>query len=181
MKIKALALSMICTMSAISAANAATSTVNGGTVHFVGQVVNAACAVDAASMDQTVQMGQVRTAKLNALGATGSSVGFNIVLNDCDTTVSTKAQVAFTGTTASNNNTALAVDGSASGNASGVGIQILDRTNVALVLDGATYSAISNLNDGTNTLPFQARYIATSATVSPGNANGEVTFKITYS
>ena len=30
-------------------------TVNGGTVHFKGEVVNAACAVDAGSVDQTVQ------------------------------------------------------------------------------------------------------------------------------
>jgi hypothetical protein len=33
--------------------------VNGGTVHFKGEVVNAACAVDAGSIDQTVQLGQV--------------------------------------------------------------------------------------------------------------------------
>lgn len=34
-----------------------TTTVNGGTVHFKGEVVNAACAVDAGSIDQTVQLG----------------------------------------------------------------------------------------------------------------------------
>ncbi|MGW9797087.1 type 1 fimbria pilin, partial [Serratia sp. 121840015-2] len=41
--------------------HAATTTVNGGTVHFKGEVVNAACAVDAGSVDQTVQLGQVKT------------------------------------------------------------------------------------------------------------------------
>ena len=72
--------------------------VNGGTVHFKGEVVNAACAVDAGSVDQTVQLGQVRTASLKQAGATSSAVGFNIQLNDCDTTVATKAAVAFLGT-----------------------------------------------------------------------------------
>ncbi len=90
------------TQSALSLSSAAaladTTTVNGGTVHFKGEVVNAACAVDAGSVDQTVQLGQVRTASLKQAGATSSAVGFNIQLNDCDTTVATKAAVAFLGT-----------------------------------------------------------------------------------
>jgi len=36
------------------------TTVNGGTVHFKGEVVNAACAIDSESMNQTVELGQVR-------------------------------------------------------------------------------------------------------------------------
>lgn len=54
--------------------------VNGGTVHFKGEVVNAACAVDAGSVDQTVQLGQVRTASLAQEGAASSAVGFDIQL-----------------------------------------------------------------------------------------------------
>ncbi len=49
---------VIAAMSALSLSSAAalanTTTVNGGTVHFKGEVVNAACAVDAGSIDQTV-------------------------------------------------------------------------------------------------------------------------------
>jgi major type 1 subunit fimbrin (pilin) len=59
-----------------TAALAATTTVNGGTVHFKGEVVNAACAVDAGSIDQTVQLGQVRSAKLATAGSTSSSGRF---------------------------------------------------------------------------------------------------------
>src|SRR5471032_1523680 len=72
------------------------ATVNGGTIHFQGEVVNAACAVDTGSTDQTVQLGQVRTAALSAAGQTSSPVGFNIQLDDCDTKVSNQASVAFT-------------------------------------------------------------------------------------
>lgn len=53
-----LALIVISALSLSSAAALAdTVTVNGGTVHFKGEVVNAACAVDAGSIDQTVQLG----------------------------------------------------------------------------------------------------------------------------
>lgn len=58
MKIKTLAIVVLSALSLSStAALAAATTVNGGTVHFKGEVVNAACAVDAGSVDQTVQLG----------------------------------------------------------------------------------------------------------------------------
>lgn len=180
MKIKSLVFGIVAALSLSATVNAATVYANGGKVRFEGSVVNAACAVDASSMDQTVQMGQVRTAKLATLGQTSTAVGFNIILKDCDTSVSTKAAVAFLGTTAASNSTALAVDESAAGNATNVGIQILDSKSTALALDGNTYSAQVALIDGTNTLPFQARYIATGAGATAGTANAEATFKIQY-
>lgn len=163
MKIKTLAIVVLSALSLSSAAALAdTTTVNGGTVHFKGEVVNAACAVDAGSVDQTVQLGQVRTASLKQAGATSSAVGFNIQLNDCDTTVATKAAVAFLGTAIDATHTdVLALQSSAAGSATNVGVQILDRTGAALALDGATFSSETTLNNGTNTIPFQARYFAT--------------------
>ena len=181
MKIKTLAIVVLSALSLSStAALAAATTVNGGTVHFKGEVVNAACAVDAGSVDQTVQLGQVRTASLAQEGATSSAVGFNIQLNDCDTTVATKAAVAFLGTAIDATHTdVLALQSSAAGSATNVGVQILDRTGAALALDGATFSSETTLNNGTNTIPFQARYFATGA-ATPGAANADATFKVQY-
>ena len=51
------------TLGVATSASAAT-TVNGGTVHFKGEIVDAACAVSLNSFDQIVSLGQVRTAKL---------------------------------------------------------------------------------------------------------------------
>ncbi|BBQ82234.1 MULTISPECIES: type 1 fimbrial major subunit FimA [Enterobacteriaceae] len=167
-------------LSSAAALAADTTTVNGGTVHFKGEVVNAACAVDAGSVDQTVQMGQVRSAKLATAGSTSSAVGFNIQLNDCDTNVSTKASVAFSGTAIdTTNTTVLALQGSASGGATNVGVQILDNKGTPLALDGATFSNATTLNDGTNVIPFQARYYATGAATA-GTANADATFKVQY-
>lgn len=73
---------------AVSAAEgdeSVTTTVNGGVIHFKGEVVNAACAIDSESMNQTVELGQVRSSRLAKAGDLSSAVGFNIKLNDCDT------------------------------------------------------------------------------------------------
>lgn len=155
------------------------ATVNGGTIHFQGEVVNAACAVDTGSTDQTVQLGQVRTAALSAAGQTSSPVGFNIQLDDCDTKVSNQASVAFTGVTDPTNTEALALESSAAGAATNVGVQVLDRVGTPLTFDGATFSEPLTLNDGTNTLPFQARYIATGVATA-GTANANANFKVQY-
>ena len=114
---------------AVSAAEgdeSVTTTVNGGVIHFKGEVVNAACAIDSESMNQTVELGQVRSSRLAKAGDLSSAVGFNIKLNDC-----------------------------------------------------ATFSAKTDLIDGTNILPFQARYIALGQSVA-GTANADATFKVQY-
>lgn len=136
---------------AVSAAEgdeSVTTTVNGGVIHFKGEVVNAACAIDSESMNQTVELGQVRSSRLAKAGDLSSAVGFNIKLNDCDTNVSNNAAVAFLGTTVTSNDDTLALQSSAAGSAQNVGIQILDRTGEVLILDGATFSAKTDLIDG---------------------------------
>uniref|UniRef100_UPI001FCE454F fimbrial protein n=1 Tax=Escherichia coli TaxID=562 RepID=UPI001FCE454F len=40
-------------------------------------------------------------------------------------------------------------------------------------------SSETTLNNGTNTIPFQARYFATGA-ATPGAANADATFKVQY-
>lgn len=111
---------------AVSAAEgdeSVTTTVNGGVIHFKGEVVNAACAIDSESMNQTVELGQVRSSRLAKAGDLSSAVGFNIKLNDCDTNVSSNAAVAFLGTTVTSNDDTLALQSSAAGSAQNVGIE----------------------------------------------------------
>lgn len=121
----------------------------------------------------------VRSSRLAKAGDLSSAVGFNIKLNDCDTNVSSNAAVAFLGTTVTSNDDTLALQSSVAGSAQNVGIQILDRTGEVLILDGATFSAKTDLIDGTNILPFQARYIALGQSVA-GTANADATFKVQY-
>ncbi len=67
--------------------------VSGGTIHFEGKLINAACAVSTKSADQTVTLGQYRTASFTAIDTT-AQVPFSIVLNDCDPKVAATAAVA---------------------------------------------------------------------------------------
>ncbi|CAK9883810.1 MAG: Fimbrial subunit type 1 [Candidatus Erwinia impunctatus] len=122
----------------------------------------------------------MRSARLATAGSTSSAVGFKIQLNDCDSSVSTKASVAFAGNAVSStNNTVLSLQSSAAGSATNVGVQILDSVGTPLALDGGTFGTKTVLTDGTNTIPFQARYYATGAATA-GIANADATFKVQY-
>lgn len=71
--------------------------VDGGTIHFEGELVNAACSVNTDSADQVVTLGQYRTDIFNAVGNTSALIPFTIQLNDCDPVVAANAAVAFSG------------------------------------------------------------------------------------
>ncbi|EBA3654897.1 type 1 fimbrial protein subunit FimA [Salmonella enterica] len=151
--------------------------VSGGTIHFEGKLVNAACAVSTKSADQTVTLGQYRTASFTAIGNTTAQVPFSIVLNDCDPKVAATAAVASDNT---NPNLLAVSSADNSTTATGVGIEILDNTSSPLKPDGATFSAKQALVEGTNTLRFTARYKATAAAATPGQANADATFIMKY-
>ncbi|ATA24616.1 type-1 fimbrial protein subunit A [Brenneria goodwinii] len=163
---------------------AAATTVSGGTVHFKGEIVNAACAVSTNSADQTVNLGQYRTANFTAVGAYTSKVPFTIKLEDCDTTVSTTAAVAFNGSADSTDNTVLStsnITNGGAGAASGVGIEISDSKGTVLPPNGSTFSAAQTLVNGNgNTLNFTARYKSTLEAVTPGQADADATFTMQY-
>ncbi|WP_279051063.1 type 1 fimbrial major subunit FimA [Cedecea davisae] len=187
MKLSKIAASLVATLALVSAAaNAADPvvdpvTVNGGTVHFQGELVNAACAVSTQSDGQVVKLGQYRTAAFTKVGDTSSQIPFNIVLTDCDSTVAATASVAFSGQTDATDPTLLAVNsGGNATTAKGVGIEILDRTSKTLAPNGSTFSTAQTLNDGENTIPFTARYKATAATATAGLANADATFVMKY-
>ena len=179
MKRKLMTSSVIASLMLVAGAAVAADpvSVSGGTVHFEGELVNAACAVSTQSSDQVVTLGQYRTAS----GDTTAQIPFSIVLNDCDPKVAATAAVAFSGQSDITNNNLLAVTSADNGTtASGVGIEILDNTSTALKPDGATFSTAQALVEGTNTLRFSARYKATATSATPGQANADATFIMKY-
>ncbi|MGD2935272.1 type 1 fimbrial major subunit FimA, partial [Escherichia coli] len=83
--------------------------VDGGTIHFEGELVNAACSVNTDSADQVVTLGQYRTDIFNAVGNTSALIPFTIQLNDCDPVVAANAAVAFSGQADAINDNLLAI------------------------------------------------------------------------
>lgn len=154
--------------------------VNGGTVHFTGEIVNAACAVSTESANQTVELGQYRAARLAKTGDKTPAVPFQIKLIDCDPTVAATAAVAFSGKAEATDPNLLAVTATGNGTAAqNVGIEISDNLAKVLKIDGATFSTAKTLVQGNNKLDFTARYVATGvATV--GEANASATFVVKY-
>lgn len=180
MKMNKIAMSLVAMAFTAGMAHADTTTVNGGTVHFTGDLVNAACTVSTESADQTVNLGEYRTAEFQAAGDTITPVPFNIVLKDCDTSVAGTAAAAFYGQQDSTNPELLAVVSSDnSPTATGVGIQINDNASNVLKPDGSTFSQAQTLIDGDNTLHFSAQYVGTAAATA-GQANADATFVMQY-
>ncbi|HCD7554119.1 fimbrial protein [Citrobacter farmeri] len=163
----------------ISLAQAADVTVPGGTVKFEGQVVNAACVVSADTRDQTVILSQVKSTKFKAAGDVGNQKeDFDIMLEDCDTSVSTNAAVIFNGQSDAAKADTLANTAGA-GAASGVALQLYGPDGKALPL--GTASSTIPLVNGENRLPLSVDYIATAATVTTGNVSAIATFNMVYS
>lgn len=158
-------------------------TVNGGDMHFSGSIMNAGCAVNASSNNQSVDMGEYRSALFTDVGFRSNSVLFNIELDDCDSTISTQVSTAFSGTASSVDPTVLAVSnaaGGASGSASEIGIETSDKTGTVIKPDGSEFSTAQTLIDGSNVLSFSVRYKSTAASVTPGGADADVTFSLQY-
>ncbi|EMY7928800.1 fimbrial protein [Klebsiella aerogenes] len=169
-------------MLAVSAfAHADTTTSSTGTIEFNGSVVDTACAIDADSIDQTVALGEVRSASIATAGAASTHVPFSIQLDDCDSTEATTASFAFTGQTAGSDDTVLENLYSGSDGATGVGVQLVDASGATVPVDGSTSSTSAlTVQDGTNIANFDAYMIATADGATAGSVHSTVTFQVTY-
>lgn len=154
------------------------TTVSGGTVNFVGQVVEAACSVSADSIDQTVTLSQVQANKLSAPGMVANQKeDFNIKLEDCDHNVSQNAAVIFNGQQDVTIQDTLANTAGA-GSATNVALQLYGPAGETLSM-GKTSSTVT-LIDGENVIPLSVDYIATGQ-ATPGNVTATATFSMVYS
>ncbi|AXF61523.1 fimbrial protein [Leclercia sp. LSNIH6] len=148
-----------------------------GAVNFTGTITDAACTVDADSLNQSVILGNISRNAFKAAGDISGTKGFKLVLKDCPDTVK-GAVVRFDGEQAAGDNGILALTAGEK-TAKEVGIQITDAQNkvVPLYTDSSVYSLTST---GPNTLSFRAGYIALSDKVTVGEANAVTQFTIVY-
>lgn len=161
------------------AASAATAGADQGhgKIKFEGSVIEAACSIDAKSIDQTVQMGAIASHALKA-GGKSTPVDFKIQLHDCDTSIGATATVAFNGIagdTANGLSDAFATTGTAGG---GVGVVITDLGGVAIAPNSS--STAMNLADGDNDLEFQAYVMGSTNSVVPGAFSSVANFVMDY-
>jgi major type 1 subunit fimbrin (pilin) len=164
----------------IHADDKVTTIVNGGNIHFTGEIVNATCAVSTESANQTVELGQYRSSKLAKTGDKTPPIPFKIKLVDCDTSIASTAAIAFAGRATDSNPNLLIVNAGANGvSAQNVGIEIADHLSQIIKVDGASFSTAKALINGSNAIDFTARYVATGA-ATVGEANASTTFVVKY-
>lgn len=151
-----------------------------GVVNFTGEILDAACTVDVASQNQTVDLGKYNKTEFNGIsGSKTAAKGFDIVLKDCPSTVSS-AKVRFDGTPEVTDSSLLAVDSTVSGAATGVAIHLMSADKADLPLHGQNSYNYLLSSTQNNNLKFYAQYQSTAATVTAGPANSVANFSVVY-
>lgn len=148
------------------------------------------CSVAPSSTAISVPLGGVSMREFNGVGSSSRSQrNFNIELNCSGGDPNTSTNAYVTLTDASNPaNTSQVLSLTPNSQASGVGVEILNGTTVLGY--GPDSAAPGNTNQwragniavGTTTftIPLSARYVQTSATVTPGTANAQAMFTMSY-
>ncbi|WP_320727299.1 fimbrial protein [Enterobacter sp. 118C5] len=157
---------------------AAGQTLSGGSIHFYGAAVNAACAIDAQSLHQSIMMDQVKTGTFSAIGSWAAATPFSIKLENCDDTISQFTSVVFTGAT-DPRDPQVFMAGFGADAAKGVGLGIFDDKG-HVITPNSTPLAKTALADGENNLLFTAKYRAVSSNIIAGDASAAVNFSVIY-
>lgn len=166
--------------SAFTAQAASTTTVSGGTIHFMGSVADAPCSVSADSEHGIVILDQVTLESMGTTAgvASGQTKAFNISLEDCDVTTYKNATVTFHGQSSPDQAGVLA-NTAGSGAATGVALQLYGPDGNKL--DVEKESSMQSLSTGSNKIPLSVDYVTTSTTPTAGAVESVATFQITYS
>ncbi len=136
-----------------------------------------------------VDLGKALVGDMKNIGATSSPKSFEVRLKCSGGNPGTSTKMFMTLTDSANpaneSDTLSLARGS---QVKGVGIQILHGSDDTLVSYGPDSAAVGNPNQWSIgsfgnvdvTIPFKARYVRTSSTVSPGKADGAATFTMSY-
>ncbi|NWC65393.1 fimbrial protein [Cedecea sp. P7760] len=142
-----------------------------------GSVQTVACSVLNSAI--TVRMGKAKNTDFSGPGSTSGDADFAIKLN-CDAETKIRLTLApGSGGALDSSRGILNLDAAQAGQtATGVGIQVL-YNNAPLEL-GNMMSIATTSSDGAYSLPLAARYYQTQANVTPGRADANATFTMTY-
>lgn len=135
-----------------------------------GRVVAGSCTVNATTVN--VKLEQATTTNFTGIGSTAKPKTFNIALN-CNS--GTKVKLTLDGKRAGPAGVLGLNTGS--GQASGIGIQLLKGTSVIALGSKLDYGTSGS---GTTQLPVIARYYQTAATIVPGTTSASATFTVEY-
>jgi major type 1 subunit fimbrin (pilin) len=128
-----------------------------------------------------VTMPTIPTSALKGVGTSAGATGFNIALTGCPPGMnSIQYEIdAVTTIVPGTGNSVVTLDGTST--ASNVALQLLDgKGNPFGMGTPVTFTGYNSGTGGSYTIPFTARYYQTGTPVSPGAANTQMTFTMTY-
>lgn len=141
-------------------------------------IVSPSCMVDVGSQNIAVNFGSVPQGSFSGIGTTAASRAFTISLQ-CQQSPG-NVFVRLDGTTDPSNSPGVLQITQGAQSARGVGIQVLDPANQAVVYGSNISAGSSPSGPSTLQVPFTARYYQTGSVITPGAANGTATFTIQY-
>ncbi|WP_241573368.1 fimbrial protein [Rosenbergiella nectarea] len=149
-------------------------------ITITGQVKDNMCTVSVGSQDFTVDLQTYSTKNFPSVGSTSSAIPFSIVLQNCGSAASA-VKINITGTT-DTVNTSLLKNSTASGYASGIGVQILNNTGSVVQLNqsNSAITAIKLTPNKTNVISYYARMVSTATVVGAGTVSSTANFTLQY-
>ncbi|MEX1843613.1 fimbrial protein [Enterobacter cloacae] len=149
-----------------------------GTINFTGSVIDPACTATPSS--SSIAMGSISKSALSSVGATSQGKPLTITLSDCPA-AARSATITFSGTPDTTNSQLFKVVASGTNTAAtGIGVALYEA-NGSTMIPVNTASASKNLSTTAETAySFVAKYMATSATMTGGDANSSLSYTINY-
>ncbi|AQW61541.1 hypothetical protein A9237_26415 [Vibrio owensii] len=148
------------------------------TIRNIDAVVTPTCSIGVESVDQTVMLPNTQITNFSGVGSTTGSTPFTVELN-CDANVTVYAHVTDSNELG-NTSDILSLDETST--ASGVGIQML-YGNQPISFGVSNQFFVTEETNGTGVdfiIPFDARYIQSSSTITPGTVSAKATISFDY-
>lgn len=144
-------------------------------LQMTGNIYANTCAVDSASQNLTVDLGQDSASNFRNIGDTGEWKDFDLTLSQCPATL-TLVTAQFKGQADGSHPTKFANTGTAGG----LALELADRQDKILIAPQASFSVSVNQSDHTADFPLSARYYATREPVTAGTFSATVQVTFTY-
>lgn len=173
MRLKRMAVVLLTAGISISAAQAA-DTQGKGTLRISGSIIESPCSVEAASKEQTIELGQVNSDEIFE-SKVSKAQKFAIKLFNCPK--STKVRTMFRGQQDSKDETLLALSGGGN-TATGAGIIFYAENGKQIPIN--TKSDLINVVGPDITLEYTTALKGNTATITPGDFNSTATYELYY-
>jgi type 1 fimbria pilin len=171
----------------LAAGGASAQVTNQGKIHMKGKIIASTCEVivnnQPGAQDATVNMGTygagdfVRTG--DVVGGSGMDGQVEFALSNCPEG-KTKARLKMDATTVNNKSDTIQLD-QGPNNAGNVGIYVYKKDNMDSPLEmGRNYDYPISSSTKTATIELVGKYVSLADKVTPGDANGNFNYTISY-